>query len=221
MVREGPSMDAEFADLDSAVLFQTILGYLNFSEVKPDARVQKQINDAYAFVAERSDEKPWVSVGAALSGKLDALKAGGIGAFRDTTQASAVLELGFQRVLPAYRHHHGTLLFHLDDGDLFQPYFLARVLEAVLAQGAPWDEADRIVAGAVNQLNDFVGYRPVAVLESRPKGEPYDHERVRPIPLYLRGAGVAWGRYRELVAKALEILGGVETDILAEAGLDP
>src|SRR5262249_20607798 len=71
------------------------------------------------------------------------------------------------------------------------------------------------------QLNDFVGHRPVAILETRPRGEPYAHERVRPIPLYLRGAGVAWGRYHDLVARALEILAATDPAILQEAQLDP
>src|SRR5262249_35622656 len=69
--------------------------------------------------------------------------------------------------------------------------------------------------------NDFVGHRPVAVLETRPRGEPYDHERVRPIPLYLRGAGAAHGRYHDLIAQALEIVAATDPAILAEAQFDP
>src|SRR5262249_44433387 len=141
-----------------------------------------------------------------LTRKLDALATEGTGAFRDVTQARAVLGIVFDGLLPAYRTHHEDLLFHLPDTDLYAPLFLARVFEAVLAQGSPWDEGERIVAGALAQLNDYVGHRPVAILETRPRGEPYAHERVRPVPLYIRGAGVAFGRYRELIAGALEIL---------------
>src|SRR5262245_61924956 len=189
-------MDAGFADLDHAVPLQPLLGYLNFSEGKPDARFQRQFNDAYAFLANRGDNKPWASLARALRGKLESLKAASIGAFQDSAQAAAVLDLSFDKVLPAYRGHHDDLLFHLPNRDLLQPFFLARVLEAVLSQGPPWSETERIIDGTLKQLNDFVGYRPVAVLETRPRGEPYDHERVRPIPLYLRGAGVAWGQFR-------------------------
>ena len=53
--------------------------------------------------------------------------------------------------------------------------------------------ADAGISAVVNRLNDFIGYRPIAILESRPQGEPYEHERHRPVPLFLRGAGVAWG----------------------------
>ena len=51
----------------------------------------------------------------------------------------------------------------------------------------------------------IIGYRPVAVLESQ-QIEPYAHERVRPIPLYIQGVGVAHGPYEELIARALAIL---------------
>src|SRR5207302_11385330 len=97
-------------------------------------------------------------------------------------------------VLPAYRRHHADLLGHLRDAELWQAFFPARVLEAVLRQRGPWAERERIVAGTLQTLNDFVGHRPIATLESRPDGEPYGHERVRPIPLYPRGPGAACGR---------------------------
>ncbi|HWY85652.1 MAG TPA: hypothetical protein VNX28_02955, partial [Gemmataceae bacterium] len=123
--------------------------------------------------------------------------------------------------LNAYRDHHALLLAHQTDAELWQPFFLARAFEAVLAQRGPWNETERIVRAALNHLNDYVGYRPVAVLETRQRGEPYDHERVRPLPLYLRGAGVGWGRYQPLVSKALDILQATEPAILADACFDP
>src|SRR5262249_18025221 len=60
----------------------------------------------------------------------------------------------------------------------------------------------------------------IAVLESRPRGEPYDHERVRPVPLYLRGAGVSWGRYHDLLAGALDLLQATDPDLLLTAQFD-
>jgi hypothetical protein len=213
-------VDSRLADLERAVPLQTLLGYLNFSEGRPDARFQKQVNDAYTFLVSRGSAAPWTELAGLLRIHLAALRAAEP-AFRDVTQADAVLALTFDQLLPAYRRHHGDLLFHLNDRDLFQPFFLARCLEGVLAQGGPWDERDRIVRNALTKLNDFVGYRPIAVLETRPQGEPYAHERARPIPLYLRGGGVAGGKYQELVAQALEILLATDPGILAEAHFDP
>jgi hypothetical protein len=213
-------VDERFADLDQRVSASALLGYLNFSEGRPDPRWQKQLNEAYAFVAERGADRPWDVLHPWLGERLEALASGGAAAFRDVTQARAVLALAFARLLPAYRQHHADLLAHRSDRDLFQPFFLARAVEAVLAQGGPWNEEERIVAGALARLNDFVGYRPVAILENRPRGEPYDHERVRPIPLFLRGAGVAWGRHRELLVRALDILAETDPAILRDAEFD-
>src|SRR5262249_55526877 len=153
-----------------------------------------------AVLAAEGAAEPWAVLHERLRADLAALKAAGAAAFREATQVEAVLPLLFTHLLPAYRAHHADLLGHLGERDLFGPFFVARAAEAVLAQGSPWDETERIVRGALVQLNDFVGYRPIAILETRPRGEPYDHERVRPIPLYLRGAGVACGRYHDLLA---------------------
>ncbi len=60
-----------------------------------------------------------------------------------------------------------------------------------------------IVDGAIRRLNDYIGYRPIAVLEGR-KHEPYLHEWVRPIPLYIDGVGVAYGPYYEIISTALQ-----------------
>jgi hypothetical protein len=214
-------VDERYSGLDEAVPASGILGYLNFSQGRPDPRWQKQLNDAYAFVAGRGAAQPWQVLHDWLRERLASLQAGGAAAFRDAGQATAVLALVFERLLPAYHRHHADLLAHRTDRDLFQPFFLARAAEAVLAQGGPWDEDERIVAGALGQLNDFVGYRPVAILETRPRGEPYAHERVRPIPLYLKGAGVAWGRHHDLLARALDLLSTTDPGLLAEAQFDP
>jgi hypothetical protein len=214
-------MDSRFADIEHAVPLSGMLGYLNFSEGKPDPRFQKQVKDAYDYLIRHDSQEPWQDLHDLLAGKLQALKGGDSGAFRDAAQAEAVLALVFERLLAAYRARHADLLFHLADRDLLGPFFLARVFEAVLTQGAPWTDADRIVEGALARLNDYVGHRPIAILETRPRGEPYDHERVRPVPLYLRGAGTGAGRYQDLVAKALEILSATDAGILAEAAFDP
>ncbi len=141
--------------------------------------------------------------------------------FADPEQARNVLRLVFDEVLPAYREHHRDLLFHLSDGELLRPFFIGRVAEAVLAEGSPWDETARVTAGALARLNDFIGHRPVAVLHSSQKIEPYSHERVRPIPLYIAGAGVGVGRYKAVVALALDLLRSTDRAILDAAWFDP
>ena len=106
--------------------------------------------------------------------------------FSDISQAQAVLRLLRDELLPAYRAFHADLLFHQTESALFRPFFVGRACEALLQQGAPWDDVPRIVDQAFQQLNDYIGYRPVAALESR-RHEPYPHEWVRPIPGVHRG----------------------------------
>src|SRR5690606_34402799 len=118
---------------------------------------------------------------------------------------------------PAYREHHRDLLFHLDVEDYENPFFLGRLFQAVIQQGMPWSERERIVAGALDALNDFVGYRPVAVLENGRKTELYSHERHHPLPLYIPGAGIAAGRYAELIGQTIEFLKAAPQDLLEEA----
>lgn len=188
---------------------QEILGYLNFSGGRPDSTFERQLNE---FVASVS----WLKVPEVLRHVLSELHES-TPAFSDIAQAEAVLSLVFDSALPAYREHHRDLLAHLSDEEFQQPFFLAKLFEAVLEQGGPWEERDRIVRRAVQRLNDFVGYRPIAVLENGRKMDVYPHERVRPWPLYIRNAGVAHGPYQTLIQSALELLAKVPEEMLSDA----
>ena len=201
-------------------LLQGMLGYVNFSTGKPDARFQKQTNDAFASLIDQGSERAWQDMGAVLLEGLAALQQGGSAAFREVEQARAVVSIVFDHMLAAYREHHALLLAHQSDAELFQPFFLARVFEAVLRNGVHGPRRSAL-SRALKQLNDYVGYRPVATLEGRERGEVYDHERVRPIPLFCAGAGVAHGRFEPLVDKALVILRATDPALLAEACFDP
>jgi hypothetical protein len=206
-------VDDRIAQLEPAVA-QALLGYLNFSDGRPDPRWQRQLDDAYARLARAGEPRPWDALLAALRAHLNRLHASGSAAFRDNRQAQAVLDLAGE-TLAAYRKHHAELLAHLEDPEVFGPFFLARVLEAVLQLRQAGEEVS--ADAVVHRLNDFVGQRPIAILETRPQGEPYAHERHRPLPLYLRGAGVSSGRYREVLEKALQILRETDPGILTEA----
>jgi len=194
-----------------------VLGYLNFSSGAPDPVFLANLNGLFGRAVRRPK---WKSLGRLLQRELAVLR-GRSGAFKQVEQAEAVIALVFDHALPAYRKHHRELLFHQTDEQLFQPFFIGRMCEAVLQQGGPWDQADRIVSAALGQLNDYLGHRPVAVLETQQKIEPYGHEWVRPIPLWVRGAGAAAGPYRRLVLKTLEILNGTDPALLRDALFDP
>lgn len=203
-------------------LIQEVAGYLNFSSGTSDPRFLQAINALYGSIAESGEprDRVWRTLAEVIRTGVAELGSR-VEAFRRVDQALAVVRLVFDETLPAYREFHRDLLFHQTEESLFQPFFLGRVCEAVLAVGPPWEETQRIVSGAIRRLNDFIGYRPVAVLHSEQKMQPYAHEWVRPIPLYIRGAGIAWGRYQELLALALEILRATDEDLLQAAWFDP
>jgi hypothetical protein len=205
---------------DAPAAVQDMLGYLNFAAGASDPRFLKNINELFSWTAPaRTAETPtWRALGQSLRDELQRLR-GAAEAFRGSEQAEAAISLVFDGVLPAYRQFHGDLLFHQTDEDLFQPLFIGRACEAVLQQGGPWGERDRIVTAAVRQLNDFIGHRPVATLRTEQKIQPYEHEWVAPIPLWIRGAGAAAGPYRELVETALAILDATDPALLFDAML--
>jgi hypothetical protein len=193
-------------DLQTA---REVLGYLNFSEGRPDPAFLKGLNALIKRVG-------WSKFPATMT-ELIAETSASSPAFRNSQQAEATLRLTFDHVLPAYREHHRDLLSHLTDADFENPFFLGRVFEAVLEQGSPWDESERITQGALKKLNDFLGYRPLAVLENGRQMEPYPHERLRPFPLYVRGAGVAIGPYESVISKALDLMETVPADLREDA----
>ncbi len=201
---------------DEETALKESLGYLNFSSGAGDSRFQTNLDRLHRWLTPVDGQ---VALRGLLEERLESL-AGSSPAFQNSEQATSVLSLVFDAVLPAYRRHHADLLFHVLPEDFWQPFFVARVVEAVLSQGAPWNDVERITTGALKHLNDFLGHRPVAVLETGQQMQPYPHERFRPVPLFIKGAGVAAGRYRELVVNALEILAQMPPDILSSAYFD-
>jgi hypothetical protein len=194
-----------------------LLGYLNFSDGRPDPRFRKALAEVFGYLLSAGDQAPWATALGWLVARAADLEKSGASAFRDLSQAKQVLPAAFCDVPAAYRQHHADLLPHQPDALLFNAFFLARCCEAVLAAKSAGSNAE----AAVVALNDFVGYRPIAVLETRPQTDFYPHEKVAPVPLYFRGVGVAPGRYADLVRPALELLQRTDRGQLEEAAFDP
>jgi hypothetical protein len=198
-----------------------VVGYLNFSSGISDHATLANLNFLHGMAAAGdpfSGMPAWLVVGQWLGDAIDHLE-GSTAAFSDLSQARQVTKLVWSDLLPAYVDFHRDLLFHQVPEGIFNGFFLGRCLEAVLSSGGPWDETDRLVTTAIRKLNDFVGFRPVAQLENR-SCQPYAHEWVRPIPLFICGAGVAEVPYRNIVTRALEILRETDPDILRAAHFD-
>ncbi len=175
-------------------------GYLNFSSGQRDPRFFLNLNRIYleaagitpevfekAAVLQFPPETPERFRSLLMEGarRLEGVDR----AFRDTSQAQAVLHLAFEAVLPAYRRFHEDLLQHQPEELFYQPFFMARVFETILQVGEPWEERERIVHQCLRRLNDYVGYRPVPVLEKRAGLSRTRTKSFCPIPLYLRGRG--------------------------------
>jgi hypothetical protein len=206
---------------EAAKAGQEIVGYLNFSSGAADPRFLKNVNRLFEALDASPDrvEPTWKALHRCLVKALQELH-GSSDAFREVEQAEAVLALVFENTLPGYRQFHRDLLFHQSEESLFLPLFIGRVCEAVLQQGGPWDETDRVSKRAISQLNDYLGHRPVAVLRTQQKIQPYAHEWVRPIPLFISGAGVGVGRYHDLVSRALEILADIDSSLQFDSMFD-
>ena len=200
--------------------FKEILGYLSFSAGNHDSAFLRSLNEVFAWLGEKHHIQTWRVLYQILSQEL-ALLCKESEAFRSSDQATTVLTLVFEKLLPAYREFHSDSLFHQSDDFLFSPFFLGRCFEILLSQEQPWDDEATLISQVIRQLNDYIGYRPVPVLEGREKNEANPHEWVAPIPLYLEGIGVATGRYQAVVEKALEILRDTDPVILRDACFDP
>jgi hypothetical protein len=237
-------MNDPFLKTDSPDMIKEVLGYLNFSSGHRDIRFFQSLNDLYAKLAQSdfrsvsSAEKPIpnhsqsghsehnennsflaLRVIEYLEQELFRLSQES-DAFRVEDQAGLILRLMREHLLPAYRDYHFDLLFHQTNEHLFNPFFLAKAFESVLRQGSPWTETDRIVRETISDLNDYIGYRPIPVLEGDEKHQPYGKEWVAPIPLYIDGIGTAFGKYQAVANQALEILRGTDPQILYEACFD-
>ena len=212
---------ADFGN-DVTTALGKVLGYLNFSSGMTDPLILRNFNLLFeaAWKEPEGDARPSKLLVQWLTEELDRLQATE-SAFADATQARAVLDLVFNKLWPNYQDYHADLLFHQQEKDLFQPYFLAQMCETVLQQNPVGDDEESFVTQCLQQLNDYLGYRPVAVLETERKIEPYPHERVHPVSLYVQGAGVAAGRYAPLITKTLEFLQHTSEDIQRRAWFDP
>jgi len=196
-----------------------LLGYLNFSQGAASARFRGVLNEL--FRDDLRAENP-AMLRDYLLAELQRLSKSGDAACADPTQADAVIRLTLDDLLPAYGRHHADLLGHLTEADHYAPFLLARMFEAILAARAEHGggKTESIVATALKQLNHFVGYRPVAVLENGRRSEIYTSERFCPMPLYFSDVGAAVGPYEQLIASTVAFMRDLPDDLVGTAHFD-
>ncbi|PHS10141.1 MAG: hypothetical protein COA78_11595 [Blastopirellula sp.] len=204
--------------------YETVLGYLNYSSGRSDPKFVQAFNQIYAMGAAEDSENNsqtelWKRLGASLKDELNSLKQSS-SAFSESSQADAVLSIVFDHLLPGYLEFHRDLLFHQKSDDLFLPFFLSNCFETVLQHQGSFTAKEQIAEQAIQSLNDYIGHRPVATLETQ-KIESYPHEFCRPVPIYAKGVGASHGPYQEVIEIALEMIGSTSSDILYDACFDP
>ncbi|MDO5582318.1 MAG: hypothetical protein Q4G69_14425, partial [Planctomycetia bacterium] len=196
-----------------------ILGYLNFSSGNCDPRFFAAWNSLFSNLAQKGSESVWTDAFRVLKEGLQTLAASN-DAFRHSDKARQILDLVFQSVLPAYRKFHEDILFHQNNEFLFNSFFVAHVHEIVLARKSI-DHSEQTVDSIISELNDFLGYRPIPVLEGEEKHEPNPHEWIAPLPLYRADTGAAFGPYQILIQKTVKILKETDPQLLHDAWFDP
>ena len=227
------NLDMLYAEPSNLQAMDVALGYLNFSSGAEDLQLLRELNTLYFGIQkfldiasnDQATPQPKATPDAPevlyrlLQKRLEALNADG-GAFSNIDQAKSLLELWWNELIPRYRAFHKDLLFHQTRQTLWGPFSAGRGWQALLDAGPDWGDTERICTSAITKLNDYVGYRPVAVLENR-DCEPYAHEWVCPTPLYIQSVGVASSTYAPLLHVALEILKQADPALLRESWFDP
>jgi hypothetical protein len=199
------------ADTDA---LRDLLGYLNFSQGTVSARFRSSLNQLFRDPLRASSP---AALRDFLLQELSRLSQSGDAACADPGQAEAVIRLTLDEFLPAYRQHHADLLGHLSEADFYAPLLLARMFEAVLAARSECgdDKPQRTITAALKQLNHYVGYRPVAVLENDRRAEVYPHERFCPLPLYFSDVGAAVGPYQALIESTIAFMRELPEDLVS------
>ncbi len=215
----GKSEDGPAASEDNRL--ERILGYLNFSSGATDPQFLSGINELFDRVTADSDTPTWSAAVDTLNDELQQLQQSSA-TFSDIGQAERCLDL-LSQFCPAYTAYHSDLLEHQTEEYIFNSLFVGRVVELILSQGLttePAENDEATIQRAIRKLSDYIGYRPVATLESQ-KIEPYSHEYVRPIPIYIKGVGAAKGKYAAIIERCLEHLGRTDPELLRAAYFDP
>lgn len=215
-------MGSTAGDIDptQAQAVQQVLGYLNFSSGTPDPQFLRSLDQLFRLEKQKRATKKalWKSVWENLRKSLDQAQKDSA-AFADTTQAKRVIDLVFE-FLPAYQQNHVDLLAHQSDKSLFNSFFTGRAAEVLLRTISSIGDSEQVLTHSLASLNDYVGFRPVATLASK-KIEPYAHEWVRPIPLFVADAGAATGKYSRVVEICIDLLQRTDERLLRAAFFDP
>lgn len=224
--------------------FENVVGVLNFSSGDVVPAFFKSLDDICLSLDQVVFEKEtplWRKLAWALWKYLDSPEKPE--AFVHDTQARRTLIFAFRVFIPQYRVWHRNLLFHQTDDGLFNSFSVGQIFRTILLfnggssvnlsgeekaedflledSALPMDISLEIpLRKAMREYDDFIGYRPIPVLHTKQKMQPYQHEWTHAVPLYIKGAGVQSGRYGKIVSMSLEILKNLDDVLVSRAMFD-
>ena len=206
----------------------SLVGYLNFSAGTYEAAFFSGMN---LLPVKWNTAHTFYEVRRVLNEAMQTAKFKKPEAFTDIHQARECVRIALDIIYPSYLEFHQDLLAHLSEEMYASPFFIARLLSTTLKVKDHWDNYQNCCEHALAELNDYLGYRPTAVLENDRKAEPYPHEFLAPVPLYVQGVGAASGLYKEVIEATIELFeqtpeeylsrGYVSLDSLHEICIDP
>lgn len=216
---------------------QALLGWMQLSGGKPSDKFRASMAKAWSILKAGGESPVW----RALLGWLDnewnsaALKGeGGTGIFAGPPIAGAAI-VASGIFIEATLTNKRELLGGPDPDLVAGPLWIPSLLEYFASNLSPEEipgatalsgkintpELDwlvPIVRRAMGHFHDFVGYRPVPILESGRKVRVHNGERHRPGILWWPGVGVAPIPEAPMVARTIHWLNHAPSDILEDAG---
>ncbi len=223
--------------LQDEVGAQAILGWMQLSEGKPSDKFRLSMAKAWSILKSEGTDPVWTRLLWWLDNEWNALprtlnKTTGI--FTGPPVASAAI-LGAGIFIEATLKNKGILLGHPDQDVVAGPFWIPHLLEYLVAILPP-DEIPQssidtggmtladlpwlmpFIIRALRDFHDFVGYRPVPVLEMTQKVRVRNGERHRPGILWWPRVGVAPLPQAPLVKRTIYWLEHAPADILEESG---
>jgi hypothetical protein len=194
----------------------SLVGYLNFSQGLPDEKFRKGINELpYSW----NTDGLWKQLRTEFPKLIKQAQAENPTILGDCIQAETVWKQVMNVVFPGYLAYQSDLLGHLKESDHAHPFFLCVMIETTIRHLAIVENETQFLDKVLYDLNNYIGYRPVAVLENDRKSEPYAHEYLCPIPLYFTHVGVGHGIYHDLIASTFQLFRETPEEFLIHAHL--